>query len=127
MHNGICIPDTKKRSQPATNLSDFKKTEAASQSSKSENVIIELLSVGLSGGKIERSRQILRIINDTENVSIDKSSGRILLHDRDTGMSVIDFLYYLQTATKNLNEPTLEIVPRLQLLEYLLANTMLKC
>ena len=116
----------KKRSQPATTLSDFKKTEAASQSSKSENVIIELLSVGLSGGKVERSRQILRKINDTENVSIDKSSGRILLHDRDTGVSVFDFLYYLQTTTKNLNEPTLDLVRRLQLPEYLLANTNAK-
>ena len=108
----------KKRPQPATTLSDFKKTEAASQSSKSENVIIEFSSVGLSGGKVERSRQILRKINDTENVSIDKSSGRILLHDRDTGVSVFDFLYYLQTTTKNLNEPTLDLVRRLQLPEY---------
>ena len=111
------------RSQPATNLSAFKKTEPASQSSKSENVIFELLSVGLNGGKVERSRQILRKINDTENVSIDKSSGRILLHDRDTGVSVFDFRYYLQTTTKNLHEPTLDLVRRLQLPEYLLGNT----
>ena len=86
----------------------------------------KLLSVGFSGGKVERSRQMFRKINDTENFSIDKSSERFLLHDRDTGVSVFDFLYYLQTTTKNLNEPTLDLVRRLQLPEYLLANTNAK-
>ena len=80
------------RKRPQTSsISDVKKVKAASQSPKSENVIIELLSVGLSGGKVERSRQRLRKINEAENVSIDKSSGRILLHDRDSGVSIFDF------------------------------------
>ena len=115
------------RKRPQTlSISDVKKVEAASQSSKSENVIIELLSVGLSGGKVERSRQILRKINEAENVSIDKSSGRILLHDRDTGVSIFDFLYYLQTTTKTLNEATLDLIRRLKLPDFLLANTNAK-
>ena len=115
----------RKRPQ-ASSISDVKKVEAASQLSKSENVIIELLSVGLSGGKVERSRQILRKINEAENVSIDKSSGRILLHDRDTGVSIFDFLYYLQTTTKTLNEATLDLIRRLKLPDFLLANTNAK-
>ena len=88
------------RKRPQTSSkSDMKKIEAASQSSKSENITIELLSVGLSGGKVERPRQILRKINGAENVSIDKSSGRILLHDRNTGVSIFDFL--CQTTTSS--------------------------
>ena len=80
------------RKRPQTsNIFDVKKVEAASQSSKSENLILELLSVGLSGGKVERSRQILQKINEAENVSIDESSGRILLHDQDTGVSIFGF------------------------------------
>ena len=69
----------------------MKKVEAASQSSKSENVIIELLSLGLSDGKVERSRQTLRKINEAENVFFDESSSRILLHDRETGVSIFTF------------------------------------
>ena len=101
MHNRNCIPDTKKDRNP-------------------QQTYPKRFSVGFSGGKVERSRQIFRKINGTENVSIDKSS------DRDTGVSVFDFLYYLQTITKNLNEPTLDLVRRLQLPEYLLANTNAK-
>ena len=41
-------------------------------------------------------------------------------------MSVFVFLYYLQTTTKNLNEPTLDLVCRLQRPEYFLANTNAK-
>ena len=72
----------KKRPQDRSD-SDVKKVETASLASKSENVIMELLSVGLSGGKVERARQILRKLLNAENVTIESGSGRILLHDRD--------------------------------------------
>ena len=104
----------------------MKKVEGAPQSSKSGNVLIEILSVGLSGGEVERSRRILREINEAEKVSIDKNSGRILLHDRDTGVSIFDFLYYLQTTTKTLNEASLDSIRRLKLPDFLLANTNAK-
>ena len=41
-------------------LSDAKRTEDAATAVKSEIVILDLLSCGLSGGKIEQARQILR-------------------------------------------------------------------
>ena len=115
----------KKRPQDRSD-SDVKKVETASLASKSENVIMELLSVGLSGGKVERARQILRKLLNAENVKIESGSGRILLHDRDTGVSVFDFLTSLQATTKQLGESTLDLVRRIKIPEYLLANTYAK-
>lgn len=103
--------------------SDTKKGEKVTAAVKSDNVILDLLSCGLSGGKVERARQILRKMINSENVSIDNHSGRIFLHDRDTGVAVLDFLSDVQTPTKKLSEDSLELVRRLRLPEYLMANT----
>ena len=48
------------------------------------------------------------------------------MHNRDTGVSIFDFLYYLQTTTKLLNETTLDFIRRLKLPDFLLANTNAK-
>ena len=89
------------RKKAASTESDVKQGERATTAVKSDNVILDLLSCGLSGGKVERARQILRKMTDSENVSIDNSSGRIFLHDRDTGVAVLDFLSDVQAPTKN--------------------------
>ena len=49
-----------------------------------------------------------------------------MLHDRDLGLTVFDFLNNLQTTTKNLNEGTLDLGRRLKLPNFLLANTQAK-
>ena len=77
-------------------LSDAKRTEDAATAVKSENVILDLLSCGLSGGKVERARQILRKISNSEHVSINNLSGRICPHDTDTGLAILDFLSDIQ-------------------------------
>ena len=38
-----------------------------------------------------------------------------MLHDRDLGLTVLDFLIGLRRTTKNLNEGTLDLVRRLKL------------
>ena len=83
-------------------LSDAKRTEDAATAVKSENVILDLLSCGLSGGKVERARQILRKISNSEHVSINNLSGRICLHDTDTRLAVLDFLSDIQIPTKKM-------------------------
>ena len=107
-------------------LSDAKRTEGSATAVKSENVILDLLSCGLSGGKVERARQILRKISNNEHVSINNISGRICLHETDTGLAVLDFLSDIQTPTKKIDDLSLDLVRRLRLPKYLLANTFAK-
>ena len=114
------------RKKKESKESDVKRGEIATAAVRSDNVILDLLSCGLSGGKVERARQILRKITNSGNVSVDNNSGRIFLHDRDTGVTVIDFLSDVQTPTKKLTEDILDLVQRLRLPEYLLANTHAK-
>ena len=116
------------RYQNKTNRQTSNDSVAASltKDPKSDSVILEILSSGLTGGKIERSRQILYQIEKSENVRIDKSSGRVLLHDRDAGVGIFDLLASLQATTKQLSEPMLELVRRLKLPEFLVANTYAK-
>ena len=93
---------------------------------KTDKIVQDLLSSGLSGGKVERARQILQKNDQCNVVSIDRDSSRLLLHDRDLGLTVFDFLNDLQTTTKNLSETTLYLVKRLKLPTFLLANTNAK-
>ena len=92
----------------------------------SADVILELLACGLSAGKVERARQILRKIQISDSVTIDSNSGRLHLYDRDTGLTVFAFLSDLQVPTKRLNEGCLDLVRQLRLPEYLMANTNAK-
>ena len=107
-------------------LSDAKRTEDAATAAKSEKVILDLLSCELSCGKVERARQILRKISNSEHVSINNISGRICLHDTDTGLAVLDFLSDIQIPTKKIDDLSQELVRRLRIPEYLLANTFAK-
>ena len=117
---------TKSGEATTSTLSDAKRTEDAATAVKSENVILDLLSCGLSGGEVERARQILRKISNSERVSMNNISGRSCLHDADTGLAVLDFLSDIQMPTKKIDDLSLDLVRRLRLPEYLLANTFAK-
>ena len=111
-----------KRSAPADeDISDKAKTLA-----KTDRIVLDLLSSGLSGGKVERSRQILQKIDQTKDVSIDSNSGRLLMHDRDVNIPIFDFLNDLQVTTKKLSENALELIRRIRIPEFLIANTNAK-
>ena len=86
-------------------------------------IILDWLSSGLSGGKVQRPRKNLQKIDQCNIVSIDRDSSRLLLHDRDLGLTVFDFLNDRQTTTKHLSKSTLILVKRLELPTFLLANT----
>ena len=88
--------------------------------------MLDLLSCGLSGGKVERARQILRKISNSEHVSINNIYGRICLHVTDTGLAVLDFLSDIQVPTKKIDDLSLDLVRRLRIPGYLLANTFAK-
>ena len=93
---------------------------------KTDRIVLDSLSSGLSGGKVERARQILQKIDECNVISIDRNSSRLMLHGRDLGLTVFGFLNDLQTTTKNLNEGILDLVRRLKLPKFLLANTHAK-
>ena len=112
---------SRKDATPDDTLADRTKNIA-----KTDKIVLDLFSSGLSGGKVERARQILQQVDQCSVLSIDGNSGRLLLHDRDLGLTVFDFLNDLQTTTKNLNEGTLVLVKRLKLRNFLLANTHAK-
>ena len=110
-----------KDATPDDTLADRTKTKA-----KTDKIVVDLLSSGLSGGKVERARQILQKIDQCSVVTINGNSGRLMLHDRDLGLTIFDFLNDIQTTTKNLNEGTLDLVRRLKLPNFLLAKTHAK-
>ena len=66
-----------KRSTP----SEEDLTDKAKSVSKTDKLVLDLLSSGHSGGKVERSRHVLQKIDQSNDVSIDSISGRLLLHD----------------------------------------------
>ena len=86
-------------------------------------MLSNLLESGLTGGKVERSRQILKKIADCERTALDETSETIILDQQDTGISVVDFLSALQVNTKQLPKKFLTLVEVLRLPQFLLANT----
>ena len=117
------LKEAQKRKEKTSDdaLADRAKTLA-----KTDQIVLGLLSSGLSGGKVERTRQILQKVDQCNVISIDRNSGRLMLHGRDLGSTVFDFLNDLQTTTKNMNEGTLDLIRRLKLPNFLLANTHAK-
>ena len=88
-----------------------------------DRVLSSLLQSGITGGKIERSRQILKAIQQSERVCIDDNTQSIFLDQQDTRIGVTDFLTALQVNTKQLPKQLLNLVEVLRLPQYLLANT----
>ena len=99
-----------KRAQIRNEISsDDALADRAKTLAKTDRIVLDLLSSGLSGGKIERARQILQKVDECNVISIDRNSSRRILHGRDLGLMVFDFLNDLQTTAKNLNEGTLDL------------------
>ena len=107
-------------------LSDAKRIEDAATAAKSGNVMLDLLSCGLSGGKVQRAPQIFGKISNKEHISINNIYGRICLNDTDTGLAVLDFFSDIQKPAKKIDDVSLDLVRRLRLPEYPLANTFAK-
>ena len=89
----------------------------------SDLVLSNLLESGVTGGKVERSRQILKKIEDCERTTLDDTNHTIILDQQDTGISVVEFLSALQVNTKQLPKKFLTLVEVLRLPQFLLANT----
>ena len=93
---------------------------------KTDQTVLDLLSPGPSGGKVERARQILQKVDQCYVISIDRNFGRLMLQGPDLCLTIFNFLNDLQTTTQTLNEGTLDLVTRLKLPKILLTNTHAK-
>ena len=87
LNSRLTRAQSRKDATPDDTLADRTKTIA-----NTDKIVLHLLSSGTSGGKVERARQILQKVDQCSIVSIDGNSGRLMLHDRDLGLTVFDFL-----------------------------------
>ena len=103
-------------------LSDPKRTEDAATTVKSESVILDNLSRGLSGGKIERPDKSLE---KSATVSIFLSTTFLgePAYTTHSGLAVLDLFSDIQIPTKKIDDLGLDLVRCLRLPEYLPANT----
>ena len=85
-----------------------------SYKNSSDQVLSNLLESGVTGGKVERSRQILKKIEDCDRTTIDETNQTI---------NFDVFLTALQVNTKQLPKKFLTLVEVLRLPQFLLANT----
>ena len=88
----------------------------------SDQVLSNLLQSGVTGGKVERSRQILKKIEDCERTTIDETN-QTNLDQQDTEVIVVEFLSALQVNTKQLPKKFFTLVEVLRISQFLLANT----
>ena len=106
--------EKKKSSQEASQLT----TEQV------ECVIDELTKSGLSGGKIERSKTIIKLLNESTLISIDGNTGK--LHGNFDGSAstsdLIEFLINLQLPTKKISPEDLHIFKELKIGSHLVGN-----
>ena len=89
----------------------------------SDQVLSNVLESGVTGGKVERSRQILKKVADCERTAIDDTNHTIILDQKNTEISVVEFLSALQVNTKQLSKKFLPLIEVLRLPQFLLANT----
>ena len=117
-----------------TGLSKDEKTVLPSNSSTPaliniESVVDQLVSSGLSGGKLERARTILKLLNQSpDKYVVDKESGRIrcISSNLTSDSNLLDFLIHLQQPTKRLKSSDLKIVQELKVGPHIFANTYAK-
>ena len=99
-----------------------RQSSAPQENNAPENFLGSLLQSGIAGGKIERSRQILKAIQKTDRVSIDENNLNIFLDQQDTSENITDFLTALQVNTKHLLKQFLNLVEIIASPQFLLAN-----
>ena len=91
-----------------------------------EDVIDSTLLGSLSGGKIEKCRQILNLINKSKRVSIIRGVGTLTIDGAETILDINQLLYDLQQPNKTLPADCEPILSVLQLPHYLVANSKAK-
>ena len=89
----------------------------------SQNVINDINF--LEKDKLEKSKIILKKINQSRNISLD-DEGEILINERSTSIPASTFLYALQQTSSKLSHNHYEVLNYLNLAPHLTCNTYAK-
>ena len=94
--------------------------------SEDVDLISASLIASLSGGKVEKCRQILEAIKRSQQIDIVRGSGLITINGIETNVNVNQLLYDVQQPNKNLPEDYEPILSLLRLPEFLVTNSKAK-
>ena len=90
-----------------------------------ETIVEHLILSGCSGGKVERSKIILKTFNRTKLFRLNKETGHIEIPEKSVQSSsdLLTFLIHLQSPNKKLSTEDLAILRELKVGQHLIANT----
>ena len=92
-------------------------------SDEANEIVEQLLSTGLTSGKIEKSKAIIKLLQKSETIAIDKQTGK--LQNKSGGPPSDSNLFQL---LMNIQHPTkdLELIRELKIAQHLIANANAK-
>ena len=95
---------------------------------EANQILEELTLTGLSSGKIEKSKTIIKLLQNSTTVTTDKHTGKI---QRKTGgppsdSNLFELLINIQHPTKKISPADLTLVKELKIAQHLVANTNAK-
>ena len=95
---------------------------------EANQILDELTLAGLSSGKIEKSKTIIKLLQNSTTVTIDKHTGKI---QSKTGGPPSDSNFYellvaIQHPTKKISLTDLTLIKELKIAQHLVANTNAK-
>ena len=97
-------------------------------SDEANEIVEQLLSTGLSSGKIEKSKAIIKLLQKSETIAIDKQTGK--LQNKSGGppseSNLFQLLMNIQHPTKKFSPADLELIRALKIAQHLVANTNAK-
>ena len=108
--------------KPSKETSTSQASTEYQQNNTPDKVLAGLLPSGIAGGKIERSRQMLKAIQKNKRVTVDEINQNIFLDEQNTSIGINDFLTALQ-VNKQLPQQFVNLVEIIALPQFLLANT----
>ena len=90
-----------------------------------ETIVEHLILSGCIGGKVERSKIILKTFNRTKLFRLNKETGHIEIPEKSVQSSsdLLTFLIHLQSPNKKLSTEDLAILRELKVGQHLIANT----
>ena len=97
-------------------------------SDEATEIVEQLLSTGLSSGKIEKLKAIIKLLQKSETIAIDKQTGK--LPNKSGGppseSNLFQLLMNIQHPTKKFSLADLELIRALKIAQHLIANTNAK-
>ena len=93
-----------------------------------KQIVEELLSAGMSSGKVEKSKTIIKLLQNSDTITVDKQTGRIQSRrgGPQSDSNLFELLINIQHPTKKISHGDLELIKELKIAQHLIANTNAK-